>query len=158
MPPPRPVFTSISFSSNGEYILIGTSLGIHYVVDAFDLSVIRRLDGCRSLGEGRHSEVGRGRSGEDVSWSADSRWVVGAGEGKLCMWDLNPLPGQDKLLPVEDATAGGPMTLQPAVALPMGPALGTPSPRAVRFNPRYAMLAMGGASLVSLSLSQTSIC
>ncbi len=40
-----PVFTSLSFSSDGNMLLIGTSGDVHYVVDAFDGNILARLTG-----------------------------------------------------------------------------------------------------------------
>jgi len=148
-PPPKPVFTSISFSNNGNYILIGTSSDTHYVLDAFSLTILRRLSGHRGLSEGplqpRH-----GSSGEEVSWSSDSRWVAsGSADGGVFFWDIAPPPGQDKIEPpnvLDRLSHPQPVvTLQPAVSL----ATGRAASRTVKLNPRFLVMAVGGEELVS---------
>lgn len=46
-PPRLPVYTSLSFSNDGKWVLIGTSGDVHYVVDAFEGGVVARLEGAR---------------------------------------------------------------------------------------------------------------
>jgi WD40 repeat protein len=153
IPPPIPTFTSISFSNDGLYILVGTSSNFHYIVDAFDLELVRRLGGHQGLGQ----DGGRGRSGEEVSWTGDSKWVIsGSNDGTIVIWEISAPEGQEKM------TAGDfrptapqgvfprPPTLEPAVRLQSGGPGSVPS-RAVRFSPKYGMMASGGDSLVSIS-------
>ncbi|GFZ43382.1 hypothetical protein JCM24511_01102 [Saitozyma sp. JCM 24511] len=148
-PPPKPVFTSISFSNNGHYILLGTSSDVHYVLDAYaeTVLILRRLVGHRGFEYDRYGNKDvaprRGAGGEEVGWTGDSKWVVsGSSDGSIVAWDLSPPPGQEKLLPTPDNT------LRPTTTLRAADANGGPS-RAVRANPRYAMLAVGGDNLVS---------
>lgn len=88
--------------------------------------------------------VGLGKSsGEEVSFTADSRFVVsGSNDGKVYFWDLG----------TEDLT--GPETMErPWVELrPCAVAKSSLDPgpsRCVRFNPRHQMMAVGGNELVS---------
>ncbi|TXT04928.1 hypothetical protein VHUM_04011 [Vanrija humicola] len=131
-------FSSVSFSNNGDYLLVGTSSHVHYILDAFDLAIVRRLEG--HVGLDRHS-------GEEVCWSADSRWVFsGSRDGNIMAWDLSPPDGATKL----DAPAQNspPPTIQPSVILRPGDGQHAAS-RAVQFNPRYSLLAVGGEEFVS---------
>ncbi|KLT45658.1 WD40 repeat-like protein [Cutaneotrichosporon oleaginosum] len=142
-PPPRPHFTSIAFSNNGHYLLVGTDRGTHYILDAFELNIVRRLEG----------HVGLGRmSGEEVSWSADSNYVFsGSGDGSVLVWDMTPPKGETKL---EAPRGSPPPTLTPSITL-RPPGEGDISPaRAVAFNPRYSLLGVGGQEF-SLWLSQS---
>lgn len=103
-PPRVPVYTSLSFSNDGKWVLVGTSGDVHYVVDAFEGGVVARLEGAFPflslwLFEGvlmeeavpggntgleratvppyeRPVEPAAGLSGEEVSWSPDGRFVV----------------------------------------------------------------------------------
>jgi COMPASS component SWD2 len=154
-PPPKPVFTSISFSNNGHYILLGTSSDVHYVLDAYaeTVLILRRLVGHRGFEYDRYGNKDvaprRGAGGEEVGWTGDSKWVVsGSSDGSIVAWDLSPPPGQEKLLPTPDNT------LRPTTTLRAADATGGPS-RAVRANPRYAMLAVGGDNLVGASSTGT---
>jgi COMPASS component SWD2 len=48
--PPRPIYvTSMSFSSNGKYLLVGCSGDAHYIVDAFEGHLLARLEGFAGL-------------------------------------------------------------------------------------------------------------
>lgn len=117
---------------------MGTSSNVHYVLDAFDLAIVRRLEGHQGLGLS---------SGEEVSWSADSSWVLsGSADGTTVLWDLTPPKGTTKLeSPGRDKPAP---TLQPTAVLKAGDGQHAAT-RAVTFNPRYGMLAVGGEELVS---------
>lgn len=42
-PPRMPIFTSLSFSNDGKYLLLGTAGDVHYVTDAYDGKVLARL-------------------------------------------------------------------------------------------------------------------
>lgn len=153
-PPPKPVFTSIAFSNNGNYILVGTSMDVHYILDAFTLSILRRLVGHKGLGVGE-VQPRHGASGEEVSWSSDSRWVAsGSADGGIFLWDLAPPPGQDKIepptLPEHLRYSQPAPSLSPAVSLSGSRA----STRAVKLNPKYLVLVVGGEELVSTASSK----
>ena len=151
-PPPKPTFTSIAFSNNGNYILVGTASNVHYVLDAFKLSILRRLVGHTGLGRDRGG-VNGGASGEEISWSSDSRWIVsGSADGNIYLWEIAPSPGQTKIEPPnipDNALYTHPApTLQPTITLTGSRA----ASRAVKFNPRFVLLAVGGEELVSEEL------
>lgn len=63
-------------------MLIGTADSVHYVLDAFDGHLLRRLIGFRGLG--KVDEYGklclkpqnRNGSGQEVCWSPDGRYVI----------------------------------------------------------------------------------
>lgn len=107
--------------------------------------MVRRLRG--------HTALNR-QSGEEVSWSGDSKFVIsGSGNGVICIWDLIPIDGHEKLQGPILVPGINPrcMTLEPVVKLQSGGVEGVAS-RCVRFNPRLGMLASGGEDLVSSSL------
>lgn len=168
VPPPIPIITSLSFSNDGAYILVGTSSDFHYVLDAFSLEMVRRLAGHQGLERDTNGdkcvEPRRGRSGEEVSWIGDSKWVVsGSNDGSICIWDLTPNPGQEKLTATDTVGEVKPIigapprppTLQPVAKLHAKGGTSSHPSRAVRFNPKYCMFASGGEDLVSLSLAAT---
>lgn len=43
-PPRTPVYTSVSFSNDGKWLLVGTSGDVHYVLDSFDGNLLARLE------------------------------------------------------------------------------------------------------------------
>lgn len=147
--PPRPIYmTSLSFSTNGKYLLVGCSGDAHYVVDAFEGHLLAKLEGHVGLERRRLNapltiEPERGGSGEEASWTPDSKFIVsGSLDGKVYIWDVQKLP--EKKGPV-DLTAT-PLRLRPIAALE-----GHPGPsRCVKWNPRLAMLCTAGTELVSL--------
>lgn len=166
VPPPIPIFTSVAFSNDGKYILLGTSSDFHYILDAYELRMVRRLTGHqgleRDINGDRGVEPRRGKSGEEVCWTGDSRWVLsGSNDGSICMWDLSPLSGRDGLRADDkindtqgDVTMGidspiRPPTLEPTIRLNGKGGAGNQPTRAVKFNPRLCMLASGGEDLVS---------
>lgn len=162
VPPPVPIFTSISFSNDGLYILLGTSSDFHYVLDAWDLPIIARLTGHqgleRDINGHRDIEPRRGKSGEEVSWTGDSKSVIsGSNDGSICIWDLSTLKADLEVKRQEEnenvnmmgITPNGPLTLEPSVRLSGKGGPGHQPSRAVKFNPRLCMLASGGEDLVS---------
>ncbi|KAI0050457.1 WD40 repeat-like protein [Auriscalpium vulgare] len=152
--PPRPIYmTSMAFSGNGKYLLIGCSGDAHYIVDAFEGHLLAKLEGYVGLERRRLEEPvvltpSRGCSGEEVSWTPDSKFIVGGGlDGRICVWDVQGLPAKSG--PVDLKTP--PMRLQPLAKMD-----GHPSPaRCVRFNPRLAMMATAGAELAFWLPDQT---
>lgn len=150
--PPRPIYmTSLAFSSNGKYILVGTSGDAHYILDAFEGHLLAKLEGFIGLERGRLGgqlslNPVKGISGEEVCWTSDSKYVMGGTlDGRICIWDVQNLPSYQG--EVVD-TSRAPLPLQPIHALEghAGPA------RCVRFNPRLAMLVTAGAEMVSISI------
>lgn len=124
---------------------MGTASGVHYVLDAYDLSILRRLEG---------HQQGLGRlSGEEVCWTSDSHWVLsGSPDGSIAVWDLTAPNGQTKLEPLSGPNEPAP-TLKPTTVLRPSNEAPVPASRAVQFNPRYGMLAVGGEDLVSNTLN-----
>ena len=145
--PPRPIcMTSMSFSLNGKYLLVGCSGNAHYILDAFDGSLMAKLEGHIGLERKNvHAPLGiepqKGISGEEVSWTPDSKFVVGGSlDGKIAIWDLQNLPQR-----VEAERGTHPVRIQPMTVLD-----GHPGPaRCVKFNPRFAMMCSAGYELVS---------
>ncbi|PCH42341.1 WD40 repeat-like protein [Wolfiporia cocos MD-104 SS10] len=144
--PPRAIYmTSLAFSSNGKYLLVGCSGDAHYVLDAFEGHLLAKLEGHTGLERRKLTtplgiEPQRGCSGEEVSWTPDSKYIMsGSLDGKIVIWDVQSLP--IKQGPVDLKTP--PSRLQPIAALE-----GHPGPsRCVMFNPRLAMMCTAGAEL-----------
>ena len=126
---------------------------MHYLVDAFDLVLVRRLVGHQGLERDREGQKStsprRGASGEEVCFTGDSKWVIsGSADGSVLFWDLTPPPGQEKL---EAAPAGTrPIDLRSTVRLDHTASQAFGPCRSVRMNPRYAMMAAGGEEFVGL--------
>ncbi|RDB25808.1 WD repeat-containing protein 82 [Hypsizygus marmoreus] len=144
--PPRPIYmTSMSFSSNGKYLLVGCSGDAHYILDAFEGHLLAKLEGHvglerRSISAPPSIEPAKGSSGEEVGWTPDSKYVVGGSlDGKVLVWDVQHLPTRTGEVDLKVH----PMRLRPLVALD-----GHPGPsRCVRFNPRIAMMCTAGSEL-----------
>lgn len=144
--PPRAIFmTSLSFSSNGKYLLVGCSGDAHYIMDAFEGHLLAKLEGHVGLERRRMSaplgiEPQRGNSGEEVSWTPDSKYVVsGSLDGRILVWDVQKLPVRQGAVDLKVP----PMRLRPLASLE-----GHPGPsRCVKFNPRLAMLCTAGTEL-----------
>lgn len=142
-PPRKPWITSMSFSTNSKWILIGTAGDVHYVLDAFDGNLLARLEGFRGLEGGKTGDhfgvmPVKGISGEEVGWTTDSKLIVsGSQPGKIYFWDSS-------MIPATPAPEGeNAKVLTPVVTLD-----GHPGPsRCVKFNPRYQMFASAGAEL-----------
>ncbi|KAI0784178.1 WD40-repeat-containing domain protein [Abortiporus biennis] len=144
-PPRAPYITSLSFSSNGKHLLVGCSGDAHYVLDAFEGHLLAKLEGHtglerRKMGAPLHIEPQRGSSGEEVSWTPDSKFVVsGSLNGNICIWDLQNLPTKTGAVDLK----AKPLSLQPMTTLE-----GHPGPsRCVKFNPRLAMMCTAGSEL-----------
>ncbi|VDC05382.1 unnamed protein product [Peniophora sp. CBMAI 1063] len=154
-PPRIPFMTSLSFSSDGKLLLVGCSGGAHYVLDAFEGHLLAKLelpDNNLGLERRRPEErIGiqpqRGCSGEEVSWTPDSRFIVGGGlDGRVSIWDAGQIQPRDNPDPNTP-----PLRLQPLTRLD-----GHPGPaRCVRFNPRLAMMASAGHELAFWLPDQT---
>lgn len=152
--PPRAIYmTSMAFSSSGKYLLVGCSGDAHYIVDAFEGHVLAKLEGHIGLERRRLDtpisiEPQRGCSGEEVSWTPDSKYVVGGGlDGRICVWDVQNIPSREGTVD---------LTLAPVRIQPLAKTDGHPGPaRCVRFNPRLAMMATAGAELAFWTPDQT---
>ena len=131
--------------------------------------MVRRLTGHQGLGE-PGIEPNRGKSGEEVCWTGDAKWVLsGSADGSVCMWDLTPPAGQEKLQATDVLGQGDvkpnvlnthmngsndrPPTLHPTVRLQGKTGAGAGAMRSVRFNPKLCMMATGGDDLVSVPIA-----
>jgi COMPASS component SWD2 len=139
IPPPPINFTSLTFSNNGYYLLVGTSSDTHYLLCAFYLTPLLRLRGHRALGEA---------SSEEVSFTGDSRYVVsGSADGAVYFWDLGTEKIEAEKRP--DGTAvEAPLRNASVVVQGSGAQGQRGGSRAVRFSPRLCVLAVGGDELV----------
>ena len=128
--------------------MVGTSSDTHYLLDAFTLVILRRLTGHQGLGL-RDVNNRQAHSGEEVSWSSDSKWIAsGSADGGIFLWEIAPPPGHAKIEPArvpDNLRYSQPAeTLQPSVRLSASRA----ASRAVKLNPRFFVLAVGGEELV----------
>lgn len=170
--------TSLEFSNNGKYILVGCASNVHYVLEAFTLQIVARLEGHVPLGFERKGVT---RSGAEVCWTPDSRYVLagrsfpftslgesisdprftaGDKDNRVCIWDLNPKAGHQDLVPPIQPMPYEPGPRRPATTLRTLNVMNEnreagESARVVKFNPRYAMFASAGVDAVSLSLGYT---
>ncbi|KAM0751498.1 WD40 repeat-like protein [Meredithblackwellia eburnea MCA 4105] len=152
-PPRIPLYTSLTFNADGSLLLIGTSSDVHYVVDAFEGTVVYRLEtgnGGGISGLERSPDppyeqpvaVVPGASGEELTWSPDGRFVIsGSIDGKVHIWDVAP-PDEASANPRPNP--GPDSTLHPLKSIDAH--VGGMS-RAVAFNPRTAMMASAGKEL-----------
>ncbi|KAF9466540.1 WD40-repeat-containing domain protein [Collybia nuda] len=144
--PPRPIYmTSMSFSSNGKYLLVGCSGDAHYIMDAYEGHLLAKLVGHvglerRSMSAPPSIEPMKGSSGEEVGWTPDSKYIVGGSlDGKILVWDMQSLPIRTGDVDLKTP----PIRLQAMVTLD-----GHPGPsRCVKFNPRVAMMCTAGSEL-----------
>ncbi|KAG2362765.1 WD40-repeat-containing domain protein [Suillus spraguei] len=118
--PPRPIYmTSLSFSSNAKYILVGCSGDAHYILDAFEGHLLAKLEGHVGLERRRMDapqtiDPSKGNSGEEVSWTPDSKYVVsGSLNGKIVIWDVQNLPVRSGIVDLKTP----PTRLQPLATL-----------------------------------------
>ncbi|KAJ9121775.1 hypothetical protein QFC22_002397 [Naganishia vaughanmartiniae] len=137
--------SSLEFSNNGKYLLVGCVTNVHYVLEAFTLQIVARLEGHQPMG---FVTKGVTRSGAEVSWTPDSSYVLsGSGDGKICIWDLQPRGGQQDLVPplqpLELGLRKAAPTLSPLQTMNQNKE-GGESSRVVKFNPRLAMFASAG--------------
>lgn len=155
--PPRPfIMTSLHFSSDGKFLLVGTSSDAHYILDAFDGTVLAKLMGHVGLERGKTGNnisvaPARGISGEELDWTPDSKFVVGGSHaGKLIVWDIETWRNQLLQISAEATKHKGTNKElpEPLVIHPTASVDGHTGPnRCVKFNPRHAMLATAGAEL-----------
>ncbi|EJU04611.1 WD40 repeat-like protein [Dacryopinax primogenitus] len=147
-PPRVPVVTSLQFSSNGKWLLVGTAGEVHYVLDSFNGDLLARLEGHQGLERGKHPGAAadivprRGISGQEVTFTPDSKFVIsGSHTGRWHAWDL---------LNKEETMSGALVGKEQEVrtVLPSFGLEGHSAPvRCVRWNPRFAMMATAGEEL-----------
>jgi len=156
-PPRIPFMTTLSFSSNGKLLLVGTSTNAHYVIDAYDGVLLAKLIGHVGLERGKigkeiQPQPIRGISGNEVSWTPDSKYVVGGSQdGKILVWDCTVLldAGGNAKIPEKKN--------EPKIVEPIHKLEGHPGPsRCVQFNTRWAMMATAGSELVCITYSLSS--
>lgn len=144
--PPRPLpITSMEFSSNGSFLLVGTAGHAHYILDAFGAKLMAKLEGHKGLDPSQPlgAPPSRRLSGEEVCFTPDSKYVLsGSEDGKIYVWDVSAQP----LKPIEEGENREPEVLRPVAVLEghAGPS------RCVRFNPRFVMMATASNDLVRL--------
>lgn len=143
--------TSLSFSSNGKFLLVGTAGDVHYVVDAFDGITLFRLIGHLGLEKGKTGRetsmnAVRGISGEEMSWTPDSRFILGGSvDGRILAWEID----ENKKARLGEET----VSLSPTRVIEGHPS----ASRCVKFNPRFAMMASAGTELVSTSAASSTM-
>ncbi|KAH7106455.1 WD40-repeat-containing domain protein [Auriculariales sp. MPI-PUGE-AT-0066] len=153
-PPRNPVMTSLSFSSNSDWLLVGTSSNAHYILDAFDGHLLAKLEGHEGLERGKTGNISvtpqRGISSEEVSWTPDSRYVVGGSHnGRVLVWDIAGwAPRLKQRLEDVKGLPDSQAKPEPYVIPPLVNVDGHTGPsRCVKFNPRVAMMATAGPDL-----------
>ena len=136
-----PEFSKLEISNDGKSILVGTSGGVHYLVDAFNGGVKTRL-------VDHTPNTISGLSSGDVCFTPDGRFVMGGtlpsfprarltcdtatGDSKIAVWDLQQ-PTRDRSLSTThklDAKAFGPLNV-------------------LAINPRSALLTTASTELVN---------
>lgn len=142
--PPRPLpITSMEFSSNGVFLLVGTAGHAHYILDAYGAKLMAKLEGHKGLDPSQPlgAPPSRRLSGEEVCFTPDSKYVLsGSEDGKIFVWDVSAQP----LKPIEEGENREPEVLRPVAVLEghAGPS------RCVKFNPRFVMMATASNDLV----------
>lgn len=152
-PPRIPFMTTLSFSSNGKVILVGTSTNAHYIIDSFEGVLIAKLVGHVGLERGKigreiNPQPSKGISGNEVSWTPDSKFIVGGSQdGKVLVWDCTGFVNENG--DAKQIKKGqDPIAIHPIHVLE-----GHPGPsRCVQFNPRWAMMASAGAEMVIMTV------
>jgi len=135
-------WTSLEFSNNGKYILLGTNSAGHYLLDAFDgdlKAYLHRPPGpppfptqvnAKDGTPPRHDAAGLQG---DACFSPDGRYVISASSAPgLLVWDT-----------MQSERRGGDGVIMPITDLP-GPKTST----VVGYNPRHNMLASAGSEVV----------
>jgi COMPASS component SWD2 len=103
-------WTSLEFSNDGKYLLVGTKFGGHYLLDAFDGSLkafLRKPDGgtrraspgdLSSANVGMSTDPGNYESSADACFSVDARFVLGGSKKDVLVWDVKNAAGPNKVL------------------------------------------------------------
>ncbi|CAB4472982.1 unnamed protein product [Rhizophagus irregularis] len=131
-PPIQPEWTSIKFSNDGDKILVTTSGDVHYVTDAYNTDMKRRLIGHVGLNNALQL-----LGGEETSWTPDGRFVVGGSQdGMLNFWDIEA-PLKNSMILAEGIDSRPIHTLEYHVR----------PTQVVRFNPAKLMMVSGCTDL-----------
>ncbi len=111
MPPRVPIITSLTFTSDSQYLLLGTSGDVHYVIDTFSEGgqVVARLIGHEGLEKASGAPIGMvaeaGISGQEVCWTPDGKWVLsGSADGSVVFWSFDLQEAQRKRVQESEAT------------------------------------------------------
>ena len=135
-PPPSPQPVSLKFSTDGAYLLVGTTTVYNYILDSFTGQIYYRLEGHEPI----HRPHGSPNpSREELSWTPDSKYVVGgSSDGRILIWEIPSIdnkPSQIKTLhPISSYNAyKGPVSI-------------------VNFNPKYTVMTTASDNVLSLWL------
>lgn len=93
-------WTSLEFSNDGKYLVLGSKFQGNFLIDAFDGSLklyLRKPGGTRRLAPGE-SEGGEFETSGDCCFSPDGRYVLGGFNKGLLVWDTLATPGSSKVL------------------------------------------------------------
>lgn len=123
----RCAWTRLEFSNDGKYLMVGTDLHGHYILDAFDGNLKAFLAG-KAGSPGRAAPVsstGKPYGQGDASFTPDGRYVIGGNgnQSDVLVWDLQQDPDDNKVL-------------HPTTRLPHRGMTAL-----IEFNPRYNMFA-----------------
>lgn len=125
-------YTALEFSNDGKHILLGSRLGGHLLLDAFDGSLKAYLrkpgGGTKRLAPGE-TEGGTVESSGECCFSPDGRYVISGSRRDLLVWDTLTTPGHNKVL-------------EPAYTLEE-----KRETSVVAYNPRYNMIATADQEL-----------
>ncbi|KAK3380374.1 WD40-repeat-containing domain protein [Lasiosphaeria ovina] len=125
-------WTALEFSNDGKHLLLGSRLGGHFLLDAFDGTLkayLKKPGGTRRLAVGE-SEGGSVESSGDCCFSPDGRYVLSGAKKDLLVWDTLATPDHNKIL-------------EPAHVLD-----DKREAAVVAYNPRYNMFATADQELL----------
>lgn len=143
-PPRMPEFSKLEFSNDGKSILVGTTGGVHYILDAFQGAMKGRLidhtaNTIPGLSSGDVCLTPDGRYVIGGIFTGVSEWglIVGSGDKKIAIWDTQQSTMNRSISPIHklDAKAFG-------------------APGVVAINPRAALLATASTELVRFLIIQ----
>ncbi|EST05540.1 WD40 repeat [Kalmanozyma brasiliensis GHG001] len=140
MPPRVPIITSLTFNSDSQYLLLGTSGDVHYVIDTFSDGgqVVARLIGHEGLEKASGVSIGMvaeaGISGQEVCWTPDGKWVMsGSADGSVVFWYID----------LQEASRNEFRNLRPRYKQTGHDGVS----RVLAFNPRHAQFMSAGAEV-----------
>lgn len=126
-------WTSLEFSNDGKYLVLGSKSQGNFLIDAFDGSLKLYLRKPNGFGN-RRAAPGEGEGGQletsgDCCFSPCGRYVISGGSKALLVWDTMATPGSNR-------------TLDPTI-LADNHEIGV-----VAYNPRYNMIAAAEEELL----------